>query len=44
VRSLIIVFDEGNDLGFPGYVHLDNITVAINEQPTVFTGPMDNGR
>jgi hypothetical protein len=44
VRSLLIVFDEGNDLGFPGYVHLDNITVAINGQETVFTGPMDNRR
>ena len=44
VRSLLIVFDEGNDFGFPGYVHLDNISVAINGQETVFTGPMDNGR
>jgi hypothetical protein len=44
VRSLIIVFDEGNDLGFPGYVPLDNITVAINGVGTVFTGPMDNGQ
>jgi hypothetical protein len=44
VRSLIIVFDEGNDLGLPGFVHLDNITVAINGEETVFTGPMDNAR
>ncbi|MDQ3998392.1 MAG: hypothetical protein M3303_15395 [Gemmatimonadota bacterium] len=44
VRNLVIVFDEGNDLGFPGYVHLDNITVSVNATPHVFTGPMDNGR
>jgi hypothetical protein len=44
VRSLIIVFDEGNDLGFPGYVHLDNITVSVDGTPHVFTGPMDNRR
>ena len=44
VRNLIILFDEGNDLGFPGFVHLDNVTVAINGQERVFTGPMDNRR
>jgi hypothetical protein len=43
VRSLIIVFDEGIDQG-PGFVDLDNITVEINGQPKVFTGPMDNAR
>jgi hypothetical protein len=43
VRSLAIVFDEGNDVG-PGFVHLDNITVTLGNETTVFTGPMDNGR
>jgi hypothetical protein len=43
ITGLAIVFDEGNDLGFPGYVHLDNITVGVNGQEKVFTGPMDNG-
>ena len=42
VRSLLIVFDEGNDVG-PGFVYLDNITVTIGTETTVFTGPMDNG-
>jgi hypothetical protein len=43
VRTLLIVFDEGNDQG-SGFVHLDNITVEINGQPKIFTGPMDNAR
>lgn len=43
IRSLAIVFDEGNDAG-QGFVHLDNITVTIGSRSTVFTGPMDNGR
>jgi hypothetical protein len=43
VRSLLIVFDEGNELLLRGFVHLDNITVSVNNNATVFTGPMDNG-
>jgi hypothetical protein len=42
ITGLAIVFDEGNDVG-QGFVHLDNITVAVNGQSKVFTGPMDNG-
>jgi hypothetical protein len=43
IDALFIIFDEGNDVG-PGFVFLDNITVAINGQATVFRGPADNGR
>jgi hypothetical protein len=43
IRSLAIVFDEGNDVG-RGFVHLDNVTVTIGARATVFTGPMDNGQ
>lgn len=43
VDALFIIFDEGNDVG-PGFVYLDNITVEINGQAKVFTGPADNGR
>jgi hypothetical protein len=43
LRSLAIVFDEGNDVG-QGFVHLDNITVTLGTETTTFTGPTDNGR
>jgi hypothetical protein len=39
IASLAIVFDEGNDLGFQGFVYLDNIMVGGH----VWTSASDNG-
>jgi len=55
IRSLAIVFDEGNDNAIaqppgcpagpstPGFVYLDNITVTANGTPYTWTSASDNG-
>jgi hypothetical protein len=55
IRSLVIIFDEGNDTPNPppavcaqeqlvgGFIFLDNITVELNGTPHVWTSASDNG-